>query len=77
MAAGLISVAATPAPSVCSSMRRASVKPLIACLLAQYIPWSGQATFDATLPRLINTPRDAFRCGSAASEPWTTPQKLV
>ncbi len=74
---GLIRVSDTGAFSSSSSMRRDSVKPLMECLDAQYIPCSGTARSDTSLPRLINAPPCAFKCGSAASEPCTTPQKFT
>ena len=56
IAPGLISVTETGAPSASTSMRSASVKPFTACLEAEYMPCSGTARSETTLPMLISAP---------------------
>ena len=53
---GLINVTEIGKRSCSSSMRKASVKPFTACLLAQYIPCKGTALSDKMLPMLIRAP---------------------
>lgn len=72
-----MSVTETGTWSTSSSARRASVNPLTACLLAEYMPWSGMARSDATLPRLTIAPPRCRRCRAATSDPYTSPQKFV
>ena len=68
--AGLISVTETGAPSSSSSIRRASVKPLIANLVAEYAPCSGTERSDTSLPRLMMAPPpDRLSCFAASREP--------
>ncbi len=76
-AVGWLRVIETGALSTSSiSTRRASVNPLTACLEAEYIPCSGTTASETSLPTLISAP-PCLRWGRAASEPLTTPQKLV
>ena len=70
IALGLIGVTEIGAPSSFSSMRSASVKPFTACLVAEYMPCSGSAMSEATLPTLtIAPPPFALRYLAAISEP--------
>ena len=73
MLLGLTSVTDTGTPSVSSSIRRASVKPFTANLLAQYMPWTGIARSDRTEPTLMSAARvDLSRvrkCRAASREP--------
>ena len=55
--------------STSSSWRRASVNPLTACLLAQYMPWIGRAMSDATLPTVMMAPPRRLRELAATVEP--------
>ena len=77
MLPGLTRVSEIGTPSASSSIRSESVKPLTACLDAEYMPSSGATASDTSLPMLISAPPCFLRCGRATSEPFTTPQKFV
>jgi hypothetical protein len=62
IAAGLISVTEIGAPSFSSSMRSESVKAFTACLEAAYMPCSGTARSDSSLPRLMMAPPPRASC---------------
>src|SRR5690606_39311807 len=69
MEPGFTSVTEMPASSCSNSMRSASVKPLMACLEAEYIPCRGMAVSETSLPRLIMAPpRPRIRSEEHTSE---------